>query len=1285
MPDQDSDLKKLCSLEDYGQIAFIGEQLGKTNNEYGMSRVAVMVGSGFSLNADKLSPGARAFPTWNDLADRLFERFYPEDSFATTGKQDQKKREYAGTSGILRLAGEFCHFHSEAELNRVIKDSVPNDQYQPGELHKILLDLPWADVLTTNWDTLLERTGTAGLSQRRYSKIYTKEDIPIEPQPRIIKLHGTLPSHTPFILTEEHFRTYPEKSAPFINLARQVLLENTLVLIGFSGSDPNFLAWLGWVRDCLGGYSNRCYMVNLSGVSPHQKSYLHSLGINTIDLSMMLPQNEPNRYPRMLAALFSCWKKRMDEQAWPTMAVRHVDDADDADLVQDLINTWKRDRENYPGWIIPQRDKVKIIHADMKQPLPFNALENIDPMKNVDPKIAIQFLYEALTRMDLGMMLLPDSVATECLRHFSYFNPFPGDISISEARYRPDTPDCADWDWAVIREQWGYTGLYLLRWARFKMEREKFESFSRYLEPYAKTNSIFAESLAYERCLFLINTLDFKGASSFLQENQFLFSTPFGMVQRVALLAEIGDYEEACREIPIALTRIRESSLGINDKKAGTEELSALFLHRVLLSDLQYKRDSNGHRTTEAQEISKDFWSRSEDMKKRLNISLMDELERWSASIPTPFIEMNSFITKKKVKGFDPGTSFSIRQCLPLQGDEFYGPFAFLRIYEKIARPYLIGDRSFNGKDLPKAIEWLLPDFPRWALLALVRAGGANGVERATRVRLVLLEKEDVTFIYECLKNSIIPLLPNLERRQVKGQFVPINVQPLHVVSGALELLSRLCMRLDMDQKQDLCGIAEQCYKAVEVQRQIDLYAPLRNLFRRLFRALEQDELFRWMPTLFSLPIDERLSRMMRDHKWPDPFEVLGFIQEYPSLPTEDSPMASVIASSVKSFLTELRSPDAPIRESALYKLYQLYTKKMLNDSQRISFFEGVWGQTDEHGLPKGVCALNPVIALDLQDESEHNVSELLRAYFADWKPVTFDGKGGGTHHDIVLMGMRDAYRSACQDESKRLINWQEEEMREVWDKISAWCTSYKEAVKEIDAYLLQVVSLLNISFLPALLKMDIAKDEIKSLRSDVFDLVKKGDSSLLALRPFLLTQEEALSEQITKDFLEGLRSRDKTIAQHALFGSITWWVWHSQGILNIPIDEELKREIFVFVGNPRKADLFLYAVDSLTSLAQSCADSLTGQDIKLMEPMLRGLFYDLQLPEKWGYCFMPSSSSAWNQEWIPDFQAMTVQFACQLSKLNPNVKEWAEKTLEDWHQLALKSPLPEVRRAWSD
>ena len=48
----------------------------------------------------------------------------------------------------------------------MLRDSIPDLQHEPSPLHEALLDLPWSDVFTTNYDTLLERASRSVVSQR---------------------------------------------------------------------------------------------------------------------------------------------------------------------------------------------------------------------------------------------------------------------------------------------------------------------------------------------------------------------------------------------------------------------------------------------------------------------------------------------------------------------------------------------------------------------------------------------------------------------------------------------------------------------------------------------------------------------------------------------------------------------------------------------------------------------------------------------------------------------------------------------------------------------------------------------------------------------------------------------------------------------------------------------------------------------------------------------------------------------------------------------------------------
>lgn len=217
---------------------------------------SILVGAGMSRNAAIDTAKYGAPPDWAEISRRLVAPLAPADP----AKQQKLLEQTGAVSGFLRLAQMYQARFGRAHLDRFIEENVQNDAMTPGHLHRLLLQIPWTNVFTTNWDTLLE---TAAKSERlrRYDIVTKTEDLPKTTGSRIFKLHGTVYTTKDLIFTEEDFRTYPTKYAPFVNTVQQAMMETVFVLIGFSGEDPNFLQWTGWVRDRLGDYTPRLYLV----------------------------------------------------------------------------------------------------------------------------------------------------------------------------------------------------------------------------------------------------------------------------------------------------------------------------------------------------------------------------------------------------------------------------------------------------------------------------------------------------------------------------------------------------------------------------------------------------------------------------------------------------------------------------------------------------------------------------------------------------------------------------------------------------------------------------------------------------------------------------------------------------------------------------------------------------------------------------------------------------------------------------------------------------------------
>ena len=225
----------------------------KEDRKYG--KASLMVGAGFSKNAKSRGMKDITPPDWSQLADKMYCELYPQFSDMTVDQKDEwKKQRIIKTSGknVTKLAEEYIVNFDRNKMNHLIENAITDDLFFPGDLHKKLLMLNWADIFTTNYDTLLERTANMVIREKNYQIVCSHNDIAGSISPRIVKLHGSIPHVKPYIICDEDYRVYPIKYAAMVNTVQQAMLETRLCLIGFSGDDPNFQRWMGWIRDNMG-------------------------------------------------------------------------------------------------------------------------------------------------------------------------------------------------------------------------------------------------------------------------------------------------------------------------------------------------------------------------------------------------------------------------------------------------------------------------------------------------------------------------------------------------------------------------------------------------------------------------------------------------------------------------------------------------------------------------------------------------------------------------------------------------------------------------------------------------------------------------------------------------------------------------------------------------------------------------------------------------------------------------------------------------------------------------
>ena len=290
----------------YAYINEIGNHLSE-KNIYGAA--SLMIGAGFSKNAKSLREDNLLPPNWQELAYDMYDELYP------LKKDDKNKIEECSGKNILSLAQKYQVIFGRKKLNELIENSIADEMYEPTELYEDLLELEWEDIYTTNYDTLLERALSKTKLKKEYKIIYSCKDLPKSTRPRLIKLHGSIDKSDNYIITEEDYRTYPKKYAPFVNTVQQSMLETQLCLIGFSGTDPNFLNWLGWLRDNMG---ENCPTIYLCGYFPNleyaDQKMLEQKNIIVLNLALLIKENSSNPHYEALNKFVNLLKEKTKEK-----------------------------------------------------------------------------------------------------------------------------------------------------------------------------------------------------------------------------------------------------------------------------------------------------------------------------------------------------------------------------------------------------------------------------------------------------------------------------------------------------------------------------------------------------------------------------------------------------------------------------------------------------------------------------------------------------------------------------------------------------------------------------------------------------------------------------------------------------------------------------------------------------------------------------------------------------------------------------------------------------------
>jgi hypothetical protein len=972
-----------------------------------------MVGAGFSRNAVPKGETQPQFPTWVELGDAFYEKLYDSEDKAEV----DKKKKYLNT---LKLAFQIETNFGRPALDKIITDRIPDMYYEPSRLHERLLELPWQDVFTTNYDTLLERASRKVL-ERKYSFILNADDLIYAEKPRIIKLHGSLPSTRPFIITEEDYRRYPKCSAPFVNTVQQSLLENALCLIGFSGDDPNFLQWIGWIRDNIGTErSSKMYFIGIDPVSPIDRTIFDQRQIVYIDASKCSRTTSPNAKIEAVLDYLTSKENRNSGIYWSatksSFAPRIEKATDRPPEIEEVIAMWRDARQSYPGWCVtPMRQRESMWTFTSGWTGTLKRGEALSGSLDFD------YFYELNWRLERCLCPLFNDTAEALQDCLGRYWPFADQNLLSD---NPATNPYTDQDHGSLCDKWCSLALSLLRFYREERLPNEWKLFATILQNHEDVLSSEQRAFfAYERCLHCIYEVDIKGLDSEFEGWPENTSLPFWEAKRAGLLAEWGRMEEAVKILDQSLADLRgKQNLKpvSSDYTLVSQEAYLMVLRRYIGEASDLNRDAR----REERSATVDYSARWNELKLYL-CDPWEELSAFEKRLESEPLPRRRVTTKY---GFDIGLNSRTTHLFNGPDPQALDGYSFLRFLEETAIPVSLPFMTFGKKAAIGALPRIAPYSAQWALCEAARIGDPEVADQ-------LFDRRTLAHLSRTTADEYVNEYIQTAKRIAESIDQPLGRYQTSLVNYGTkvipEVLSRLCCKSSPETREKILLFIEEVYRA----KNKALYGGIAHLVKRLIESSSLVEIDAYLPRFLGLEIPQD-SHPLIEAEFINPLSVI-IDSEFTA---KNRRRHIVVASeTIERLFQNVKSQSEKTREWSIVSLFSLKKIGVLGENEIREFGELIWADDSHDGLPSD-RGFYKFAFLDLPFPEGIDARGRFKKYLLETPlPII-----GDTHKGVSLAGgnfpiIADLLGSANN------IQWSESEIRALLVKLISWWDSDKQ------------------------------------------------------------------------------------------------------------------------------------------------------------------------------------------------------------------------------------------------
>ena len=1255
----------MSAMNDFKEIFLKGIDELKQNLwiTEGYSRVALFIGAGFSRNAETNS--GHPLPDWNGLKNIFISELCQNDKNLFKGNFQNKD--------CLIIASEYEAVLGYDELKKSIERVILSESPKTSVLHKKLLQLPWSDVFTTNYDDLLEDADETGI----YSFVTNQDQISELLHPMIVKLHGSICKTEKYIITEEEYRTYPQKYPVFLNTVRQTLLENSLLLIGFSGSDPNFKRWIGWIRDNTGSNRKKIYLYGALGYSKHDYKYYSKLGITPLDFCSLEDTSIKNHSlatEYLIHELANSAPKSVHEypmEGTPqillpppsgeleAMSQRfHVDEQQTTNypklrLHGDAINRLMKQRINYPGWILPpSHNRRRMVNWSEWTVIS----EIMSSIEKSDIRIKIKILNELWFKHIVNYAPLYPQVASKT---FEVLNEWKEVVESNHGN------GSVYGDFDEIETIWLSLVIQLVEWAAVFSDIDLYNNALSLIDIHT-LDMVTRSRMSYASCLLSISQLNIESLTTCLSAWKAEESIPLHLALQARLLKDLGHSDEA---VSLAEKALYQLAKEIPTRSSGIEKRSTRAWLQLLMNSLV----DNSSRNPAEYKINYDPWIELQNLNNSLKGSRPLQKEDVSYS--------NDSYDSNVVTTYSLGVQFPY--------NEYYPAFCAAQMLLHLPIPIRHMPKAFS-----QAAIWLGLLYPKLSITLQILTGDESSIEQWMDSVAVLSFNESVleelyAQSYQCVQWFVSSESANLGIHQSEK-----TLQYRSFITS-LDILGRIAFRMSKEQIINLFTLAFKLYSTTPFSGSYPLFTHLEKMFTKLKVSISRETLTSILEDIACLPLApaENCRNGHLENYYPEPFNSI----EPELLMTISRQQISGFERSVKYLIEKLEHGSDYEKGRAEYRLGKLSLAKFLLKTE-LDEIQKILSKIkcSECNVYSGYsCKFNFSSEWEYcknYSGTEIKAYNLLRRGWKFWLEKGREGRmstsyiGAGIHYINEIMSVSDLpyFRG---DSISIKVAWTTHEKSILLGQVLDWWERIQEEYKTLseDLFKSKVISAVDsIIYFLADFILPCWKDLSPETSEKVISLYrafKKLDINMLDLEPFTVILFDESINRIVLNISQGLLSLDRRVVAKALSAILIWKIYGTLGTLP-PAPEclviRLASKIEYGSSNSK-----LECLKELLLLLKYSHENLGVAELEAIGNVCGSLFYQTtpkSIDEmiRFGY----SNHSINRQEFL-QIRLMVSKLALLFLKKEKNNEKNLYNSVKIWVNQVTNERIPIVRENW--